>query len=74
MTNLYRTADSLAEVLTGISAAKKVLIIVQIYNYYVSGHFPSPCPEIGSSPVDWTQLSSLHLKKEIEYCLPKLLF
>jgi hypothetical protein len=33
MTILNRTGDSLAEVLTGISAAKKVLIIAQIYNY-----------------------------------------
>jgi hypothetical protein len=39
--------------------------------YYISGHFPSPCPETGTSPVDWAQLSNFHLKTEIEYFVPK---
>jgi hypothetical protein len=64
------------------------MTMVHQYKYYVSGHYPPSylyfkthsfgdwilSPEIGTSSIDWGQLTKFHLKMETESSLRNVVF
>jgi hypothetical protein len=51
------------------------LVVTMVHRYkYDFGHYPSSYQLIGTSSVDWPQLSRFHLKMETESSLRNVVF